>query len=132
MACSLSLAPLASFACWRGRSTAGPSHYRTLTLGRTVPETVLTSGLAQSREGTGQAALLALQRFGFCAWAAEGSRWIEQHGRCERYARAWCSDDAHGATFGSNALLAIRVSPIAGLKNCYARLQEGKVIAMGN
>src|SRR6266404_2456280 len=30
MACSLSLAPLASFACWRGRSTAGPSHYRTL------------------------------------------------------------------------------------------------------
>jgi hypothetical protein len=28
--------------------------------GRTVPETVLTSGLAQSREGTGQAALLAL------------------------------------------------------------------------
>src|SRR6202166_2455471 len=26
MACSLSLAPLASFACWRGRSTAGPSH----------------------------------------------------------------------------------------------------------
>jgi hypothetical protein len=21
--------PLASFACWRGRSTAGPSHYRT-------------------------------------------------------------------------------------------------------
>src|SRR5438034_5805611 len=105
---------------------------RTLTLGRTVPETVLTSGLAQSREGTGQAALLALQRFGFCAWAAEGSPWIEQHGRCERYARAWCSDDAHGATFGSNALLAIRVSPIAGLKNCYARLQEGKVIAMGN
>src|SRR6266481_2346742 len=30
MACSLSLAPLASFAGWRGRSTAGPSHYRTL------------------------------------------------------------------------------------------------------
>src|SRR5260370_6175285 len=30
MACSLSVAPLASFACWRGRSTAGPSHYRTL------------------------------------------------------------------------------------------------------
>src|ERR1700692_4765809 len=29
MACSLSLAPLASFAGWRGRSTAGPSHYRT-------------------------------------------------------------------------------------------------------
>src|SRR5438309_410452 len=29
MACSLSLAPLASFPCWRGRSTAGPSHYRT-------------------------------------------------------------------------------------------------------
>src|ERR1700737_820074 len=29
MACSLSLVPLASFACWRGRSTAGPSHYRT-------------------------------------------------------------------------------------------------------
>src|SRR6202166_5206319 len=26
MACSLSLAPLVSFACWRGRSTAGPSH----------------------------------------------------------------------------------------------------------
>ena len=26
MACSLSLAPLASFACWCGRSTAGPSH----------------------------------------------------------------------------------------------------------
>ena len=26
MACSLSLAPLASFNCWRGRSTAGPSH----------------------------------------------------------------------------------------------------------
>src|ERR1700731_4930471 len=26
MACSLSLAPLASFAGWRGRSTAGPSH----------------------------------------------------------------------------------------------------------
>ena len=26
MARSLSLAPLASFACWRGRSTAGPSH----------------------------------------------------------------------------------------------------------
>src|SRR5260370_41569979 len=30
MACSLSVAPLASFACWRGRSTAGSSHYRTL------------------------------------------------------------------------------------------------------
>src|ERR1700682_5324292 len=30
MARSLSLVPLASFACWRGRSTAGPSHYRTL------------------------------------------------------------------------------------------------------
>src|SRR5712691_142092 len=29
MACSLSSAPLASFACWRGRSTAGPSHYPT-------------------------------------------------------------------------------------------------------
>jgi hypothetical protein len=29
MACSSSLAPLASFACWRGRSTAGPSHWRT-------------------------------------------------------------------------------------------------------
>src|SRR3954467_11151441 len=28
MACSLSLAPLASFACWRGRSTAGPPHQR--------------------------------------------------------------------------------------------------------
>jgi len=28
MACSSSLPPLASFACWRGRSTAGPSHYR--------------------------------------------------------------------------------------------------------
>jgi hypothetical protein len=26
MACSLSLVPRASFACWRGRSTAGPSH----------------------------------------------------------------------------------------------------------
>jgi len=26
MACSLSLVPLASFACWWGRSTAGPSH----------------------------------------------------------------------------------------------------------
>jgi hypothetical protein len=25
-ACSLSLAPLASIACWRGRSTAGPFH----------------------------------------------------------------------------------------------------------
>src|SRR5258707_14709698 len=25
MACSLSLVPLASFACWRGRSTVGPS-----------------------------------------------------------------------------------------------------------
>jgi hypothetical protein len=25
-----------------------------------------------------------------------------------------------------------RISPIAGLKNCYARLQEGKIIAMGN
>src|SRR5204863_2877276 len=124
------IADLAGLATGSTRSRMDPN--RTLTLGRTVPETVLTSGLAQSREGTGQAALLALQRFGFCAWAAEGSRWIEQHGRCERYARAWCSDDAHGATFGSNALLAIRVSPIAGLKNCYARLQEGKVIAMGN
>jgi hypothetical protein len=29
MACSLTLAPLASFACWRGWSTAGPFHYRT-------------------------------------------------------------------------------------------------------
>src|SRR6266487_4317173 len=29
MACSLSLAPLASFSRWWGRSTAGPSHYRT-------------------------------------------------------------------------------------------------------
>src|ERR1019366_4169994 len=28
MACTLSLAPLASFYRWRGRSTAGPSHYR--------------------------------------------------------------------------------------------------------
>src|SRR5713226_7128245 len=28
MACSLSLGPLASFDRWRGRSTAGPSHYR--------------------------------------------------------------------------------------------------------
>jgi hypothetical protein len=26
MACSSSLAALGSFACWRGRSTAGPSH----------------------------------------------------------------------------------------------------------
>src|SRR4029077_16832929 len=30
IACSLSLAPLASVTCWRGRSTAGPFHYRTL------------------------------------------------------------------------------------------------------
>ena len=30
MACSLSLAPLAGFYSWRGRSTAGPSHYRTI------------------------------------------------------------------------------------------------------
>jgi hypothetical protein len=29
MACSLSLPPLASFACWQGGSTAGPSHYET-------------------------------------------------------------------------------------------------------
>src|SRR6266536_2478119 len=29
MACSLTLAPLARFACRWGRSTAGPSHYRT-------------------------------------------------------------------------------------------------------
>jgi hypothetical protein len=28
MACSLSLVPLASFDRWRGRSTAGPFHYR--------------------------------------------------------------------------------------------------------
>src|SRR5580704_3673397 len=27
IACSLSLAPLASVTCWRGRSTAGPFHY---------------------------------------------------------------------------------------------------------
>jgi hypothetical protein len=25
-----------------------------------------------------------------------------------------------------------RIGPIVGLKNCYTRLQEGKVIAMGN
>jgi hypothetical protein len=25
-----------------------------------------------------------------------------------------------------------RISPIVGLKNCYTRLQEGKVIAVGN
>src|SRR5262249_12360912 len=31
MACSSSLVPLASFPCWRGRSTAGPSHYRRVT-----------------------------------------------------------------------------------------------------
>src|SRR5580692_2537445 len=30
IACSLSLAPLASVTCWRGRSTAGPFHYRSL------------------------------------------------------------------------------------------------------
>src|ERR1700686_1986559 len=29
MACSLSLVPRASIACWWGGSTAGPSHYRT-------------------------------------------------------------------------------------------------------
>src|SRR6202022_465835 len=29
IACSLSLAPLASVTCWRGRSTAGPFHYPT-------------------------------------------------------------------------------------------------------
>jgi hypothetical protein len=28
MACSLALVPLASFAGWRGGSTAGPFHYR--------------------------------------------------------------------------------------------------------
>jgi hypothetical protein len=27
---------------------------------------------------------------------------------------------------------AFRTSPIAGIKNCYARLQKGKVIAMEN
>jgi hypothetical protein len=100
--------------------------------GRTVPETVLTSGLAQSWEGTVRRRCWLCSDLACAHGAAEGSRRIEQHGRCERYARAWCSDDAHGATFGSNALLAFRVSPMAGLKNCYARLQEGKVIAMGN
>src|ERR1700730_6529069 len=30
IACSLSLAPLASVTCWRGRSTAGPFHYRVI------------------------------------------------------------------------------------------------------
>jgi len=36
------------------------------------------------------------------------------------------------ATLGSSAPLAFRISPIVGLKNCYTRLQEGKVIAVGN
>jgi hypothetical protein len=36
------------------------------------------------------------------------------------------------ATLGSSAPLAFRTSPIAGIKNCYARLQKGKVIAMEN
>jgi hypothetical protein len=36
------------------------------------------------------------------------------------------------ATLGSSALLTFRIRPIAGLKNCRTRLQEGKVITMGN
>src|ERR1700732_2016707 len=58
MACSLSLAPLASFACWRGRSTAGPSHYRTFRLAASVgskwsmvaPRVVLDAAVKRIRE----------------------------------------------------------------------------------
>jgi hypothetical protein len=34
------------------------------------------------------------------------------------------------ATLGSSAPLAFGISLIAGFKNCYTRLQEGKVISM--
>jgi len=39
---------------------------------------------------------------------------------------------AHGSVHHVNLAGLIRISPIAGLKNCYTRLQEGKVIAIRN
>jgi hypothetical protein len=33
---------------------------------------------------------------------------------------------------GVNLIGLFRISPIIGLKNCYARLQEGTVISIGN
>src|SRR6266478_6361832 len=50
MACSSSLAPLASFACWRGRSTAGPSHYRSSAFPR---QTVSPGGSCSGRHKRG-------------------------------------------------------------------------------
>src|SRR3979411_2466754 len=65
---------------------------------------------------------------------AEGA--VGQHGRCERYVRARCFGDPPGRSMGRvhhvNLAGLFRVSPIVCLKNCYTRLQEGKVIAMGN
>ena len=105
---------------------------------RTVPEAVFTSGLAPiaGRDTSGGAAgsiAIWLPRVGQLK-EADG---VEQYGRCERYARARCFGDPSGRnTMGRvhhvNLAGLFGISPFAGLKNCYARLQEGKVISIGN
>jgi hypothetical protein len=61
---------------------------------------------------------------------------VGQHGRCERYARACFGDPPGRSTLDRvhhvNLTGLFRISPTVGLKNCYTRLQEGKVIAVGN
>jgi hypothetical protein len=47
---------------------------------------------------------------------------------CER----GVADDPHDRKLGSSAPSAFTISPIADLKNCRTRPQEGKVIATGN
>ena len=100
----------------------------------TVPEAVVTSGLAAiaGRDTSGGAAgsiAIWLLRVGQPK-KADGAG---QHGRCERCARACFGDPPGRSTWiGCNLAGLFRISPIVGLKNCYTRLQKGKVIAMGN
>ena len=48
MACPLSSVPLASFACWRGGSTAGPSHSETFATKFAVLQTIFELAFARA------------------------------------------------------------------------------------
>jgi hypothetical protein len=61
---------------------------------------------------------------------------LEQIGHQDAILRRPLAASTPNRIFGTqhhvNLARLFRISPIVGLKNCYTRLQEGKVIAMGN
>src|SRR5712664_3473092 len=95
----------------------------------TIPEAVLTSGLAAiaGRIRQGAAGSIAI-------WLLRVVQPKEADGLGSTVDANGDSVPTRPQHIGCTINLAglFRISPIVGLKNCYTRLQEGKVIALGN